>query len=205
MKSLIVGCSSTHGSETASPVYDIANTKHSWANLLSTQLGYEPDNQAIPGNSNQAIFHLAMEKLQDYDLLIVGWSGLARESWVHNNKNYFFNARWACCVDDISLNDIYVKESCESTVVSDQEHLLKTLDIHRRFLIEHKFDLDQMRRKVYHYRTCLQTMCKSLGVRYIDANIIEKIFHDVPSLILGRHPDIQEHQQFAALMQTALE
>ena len=121
MKSLIVGCSSTHGSETVSPVYNLDNTKHSWANVLSKKLGYEPDNQAIPGNSNQAIFHTAVEKLENYDLLIVGWSGLFRESWKYDNKNYFFNPQWACCVDDISMQDVYVKESVDATIVSDQE------------------------------------------------------------------------------------
>jgi hypothetical protein len=185
-------------------VYNIENTKHSWANVLSTQLGYEPDNQAIPGNSNQAIFHLAMEKLQHYDLLIVGWTGLARESWKYGNKNYFFTPNWACCVEDISMKDIYVKELSNATIVSDQEAMLEILLDQHRFLITHKFDLDQQLKKVHHYRTCLQTMCRALGVKYIDANIIEQIFHDVPSLRLRRHPTVQEHQEFAALVQDSL-
>ena len=204
MKSLIVGCSSTHGSDIASPVYNIENTKHSWANVLSTQLGYEPDNQAIPGNSNQAIFHLAMEKLQHYDLLIVGWTGLARESWKYGNKNYFFTPNWACCVEDISMKDIYVKELSNATIVCDQETMSELLLDQHRFLITHKFDLDQQLKKVHHYRTCLQTMCRALGVKYIDANIIEQIFHDVPSLRLRRHPTVQEHQDFARLVQDSL-
>jgi hypothetical protein len=197
MKSLIVGCSSTHGSETVSPVYNIDNTKYSWANVLSEKLGYEPDNQAIPGNSNQAIFHCAVEKLKNYDLLIVGWTSLARESWTYDNKHYFFNAKWACCVEDISMKDIYVKESLDATVVSNQESLLETLNAQRRFLIEHKFDLVQQAKKVHHYRTCLRVMCQMHGIRYIDANILGTLFKDAPSLKIMRHPTRDEHCEFA--------
>jgi hypothetical protein len=197
MKSLIVGCSSTHSSETVSPVYNIENTKHSWANVLSEKLGYDPDNQAIPGNSNQDIFHRAVEKLHNYDLLIVGWTGVARESWIYDNKHYFFNAKWACCVEDISFKDIYVKETSDATIVSDQQSMLEILDAQRRFLIEHKFDLTQQAKKMHHYRTCLQTMCQANGVRYIDANILGTVFKDAPSLKIMRHPTRDEHYEFA--------
>lgn len=197
MKSLILGCSSTHGSDTVSPVYNLDNTKHSWANVLSEKLGYVPDNQAIPGNSNQAIFHTAIEKLEKYDLLIVGWTSLARESWRYGNKNYFFNPRWACCVEDISMKDVYVKELSDTTIVSDQEAMLEILLDQHRFLITHKFDLDQQLKKVRHYRTCLQMMCKTNGVRYIDANIIDPIFSDAPRLKTQGHPTINEHYKFA--------
>ena len=199
MRSLIVGCSSTHGSDTASPVYHIDNTNHSWANVLSKELGYEPDNQAIPGNSNQAIFHSAMEKLLDYDLLIVGWTGLARESWKYHNKNYFFTPNWACCVEDISMKDIYVKELSDANIVSDQEVMLELLQAHHRFLLTHKFEFNEQKKKVNHYRTCLQMMCNANGVRYIVVNIhIERPFEDAPSLKkLLRHPNIDEHREFA--------
>lgn len=198
MKSLIVGCSSTHGSETVSPVYNLNNTKHSWASVLSEKLKYVPDNQAIPGNSNQAIFHTAMENLENYKLLIVGWTGLQRESWRHDNKNYFFNAHWGCCVEDLSMKDIYVKKSSDATIVSDQEIMLEILDEQRRFLVTHKFDSDEQIKKVNHYRTCLKMMCQNKGVKYIDANIIEKIFNDAPSLkVQNRHPTINEHYMFA--------
>ena len=200
MKSLILGCSSTHGSDTVSPVYNTKNTKHSWANVLSEKLGYVPDNQAIPGNSNQAIFHSAIEKLENYDLLIIGWTTLARESWKSDNKNYFFNANWACCVEDISMKDIYVKELSDATIVSDEEFMLEILDSHRRFLITHKFDLNEQMKKVNHYRTCLQMMCKIHGVRYIDANIHGILFKDAPSLRTIGHPTIDEHRKFAEQM-----
>jgi hypothetical protein len=197
MKSLILGCSSTHGSDTVSPVYNLDNTKHSWANVLRGKLGYVPDNQAIPGNSNQAIFHTAMEKLEEYDLLIVGWTSLARESWSYGNKNYFFNPRWACCVEDISMKDVYVKELSDTIIVSDQEAMLEILLDQHRFLITHKFDLDQQLKKVRHYRTCLQMMCKTNKVRYIDANLIDPIFSDAPRLKTQGHPTINEHYKFA--------
>lgn len=187
----------THASETVSPVYNIDNVEHSWANVLSEQLGYDPDNQAIPGNSNQAIFHSAMEKLQNYNLLIVGWTSPTRESWKYRNKHYFFNPSWACCVEDISLKDIYVKESSDATIVSDQESMLEILDAQRRFLIDHKFNLVEQVKQVNHYRICLQTMCKANGIRYIDANVIGNLFPDAPSLKILRHPTIDEHRKFA--------
>jgi hypothetical protein len=197
MKSLIVGCSSTHGSDTASAVYDIRNTQYSWANLLSQQLGYEPDNQAIPGNSNQAIFHTAIEKLTEYNLLIVGWTGLARESWHYENSNYFFTPNWACSVEDISMKDVYVKKHQEITAVSDREYMLDVLCNQWQFLFLHKMDKKEQLKKVIDYRTALRAVCQQAGVRYIDANIVETIFTDTLTMRTKQgHPTIQEHKKF---------
>lgn len=201
MKSLIVGCSSTHGSDTVSPVYNPANTQYSWANVLSKLLGYDPDNRAIPGNSNLAIFHLAAEQLQNYDLLIVGWTSLARESWKNENQQYFFNPKWACCVEDISMPDVWVKEKSGVTAVSDQQNMLDMLQEHVEFLTRYKFDIAQLEAQALNYRRCLQALCQQHGVRYIDANIIEPIFSDVPTINCPGHPSIKQHRVFAERLQ----
>ena len=197
MRSLIVGCSSTHGSDTVSPVYDPANTQYSWANILSQLLGYEPDNRAIPGNSNQAIFHLAAQELHRYDLLVVGWTSLARESWRTADRQYFFNPNWACCVQDITMPDVWVRERAGVTAVTDQECLLEMLHEHVEFLIRHRFDTDQLQHEAQNYRRSLQALCQVQGVRYIDANIVGTVFPDAPSINCSVHPTRDEHRAFA--------
>jgi len=207
MKSLIVGCSSTHGCDTVSSWYNLENCQHSWANLLSQQLGYEPDNQAIPGNSNEAIFHLAVEQLKNYDLLIVGWTGLHRETWSCEGKNYFFGPIWTCCVEQSGKDYVQTQEYAGVTAVSDQPEMLDIIHAQHKFLFTHKFDRKEQLKKVMNYRHCLKTLCQANNVRYIDANVIEQIFPDVPTVdnSSGRHPTCQQHEDFAKLLSACKE
>ena len=126
MKSLIVGCSITHGSELVSDTYHPDNVKNTYANLLSDEIGYLPNNIAIPGNSNERIFHDAVSNLHGHDLLIVGWTSLVRESWHDSGLDYFFNPNWACATDDLTMSSVWVEDSPIKTV-SSRKNLIDDL------------------------------------------------------------------------------
>jgi hypothetical protein len=79
MKLLTLGCSFTRGSE----LQDADRT--SWPALLANKLGWSLDNRAEFNGSNDMMFRKAMERDQDYDLIIVAWSEAHRmEVWLND-------------------------------------------------------------------------------------------------------------------------
>lgn len=195
-KSLIVGCSITHGSELISDVYDPRNVEHTYANGLSKYLGYEPNNIAIPGNSNEGIFHDAVKHLSGHNLLIVGWTSLNRESWTNGHEWYFFNTNWGCMTNDLGLNDIFVKQYGNLTLVSSEESKFDDLRLHHKMIAMHKFGSDQLLEKLMHYRQSLKALCQVSGISYIDLSLIEKINDICCHRVSGpNHPNKEEHQK----------
>jgi len=91
MKALILGCSHAAGSEMEkdpnAPSNDFAvfGWTHSFPVLIAQQLRYEPENWAIPGGSNDAMFRIFIEQLPGLtvgDIVIACWTGPSRtEIW----------------------------------------------------------------------------------------------------------------------------
>jgi hypothetical protein len=65
--------------------YTVFGWTHSYPVLIAGQLGYTPENWAIPGGSNDAIFRIFIEQLPglaDQDIVIACWTGPSRtEIW----------------------------------------------------------------------------------------------------------------------------
>lgn len=79
MKVLALGCSFTRGSE----LQDAENT--AWPSLLAKMLPAHVVNQAEYNGSNDMMFRKAMERDQDYDLVVVAWSEAHRmEVWLND-------------------------------------------------------------------------------------------------------------------------
>lgn len=79
-KALFMGCSFT-----ANSGFKPENRpKFHWPQLVCQKLGYELVNRAIGGMSNQEIFFRTIEEVavNDYDLVVVMWSG-ANRHWVY--------------------------------------------------------------------------------------------------------------------------
>jgi len=205
MKSLVVGCSITHGSELVSDIYHPLNVEHTYANKLSRYLGFEPNNIAIPGNSNESIFHEAVENLNGHDLLIVGWTSLFRETWTNKNKSYYFNPTWGCAVDDLTMPDIFVETKNQVKFVSSDNNMLSELQEYHRLLMLYKFNDELLTKRVTHYRECLKALCNRSNIKYIDICLIENIFNDSAFYstnvnCYGRHPDKKQHQDIMNLI-----
>lgn len=91
MKILAVGCSFTYGAELPDvPVdtlyHNIPPSQYAYPALLGKMYNAEVVNLGKPGGSNSRIFRLALdESLKNkYDLIICGWSDLARVDLQHN-------------------------------------------------------------------------------------------------------------------------
>jgi hypothetical protein len=77
---LVLGCSHAAGSEISEPGED--DRENSYPMHLARLLGYNPTNCAITGGSNDAIFRLAEEHHNSYDIIIACWTGCNRtEVW----------------------------------------------------------------------------------------------------------------------------
>ena len=78
-QALILGCSHAAGSEMGTDEYGRA---HSYPVQLADLMGYQATNRAIPGGSNDAMFRIFQEQINNYDIVIVCWTGIARtELW----------------------------------------------------------------------------------------------------------------------------
>ena len=91
MRAVILGCSHAAGSEmekapdAPSQDYRVFGWTNSFPALIAQQLGYEPENWAIPGGSNDAMFRIFTEQLPGLtaeDIVIACWTGPSRtEIW----------------------------------------------------------------------------------------------------------------------------
>lgn len=68
---LTVGDSFTYGEE-------LEDINLSWPFILNKQLGYEVTNLAKPGSGNTRMVRHCVEKINEYDIVIIAWSHFAR-------------------------------------------------------------------------------------------------------------------------------
>jgi hypothetical protein len=89
---LILGCSHSAGSEMYRGVSDDFDygRNHSYPVVLAELMGYVPNNQSIPGGSNDAMFRIFEErqtKMDSTDIVIACWTGYNRtEVWDDKNN-----------------------------------------------------------------------------------------------------------------------
>jgi hypothetical protein len=87
-QALILGCSHAAGSEITS-TWDCCNDSDklkSFAAQIASRQGYNVNNLAIPGGSNDAMFRIFEECTLSVDLVIAVWSGITRTEIFYNNK-----------------------------------------------------------------------------------------------------------------------
>jgi len=100
MKALILGCSHAAGSEMekASDAslrdFKVFGWTHSFPVLIAQQLGSNPENWAIPGGSNDAMFRIFIEQLSGLtaqDIVIACWTGPSRTEIWHELDQRWLN------------------------------------------------------------------------------------------------------------------
>jgi hypothetical protein len=80
-KAIILGCSHAAGALMhKDPEYGALN---SYPMRLAYMLGYIPYNHAISGGSNDAMFRIFTEQIDNYDLVIACWTGMDRGEYYH--------------------------------------------------------------------------------------------------------------------------
>jgi hypothetical protein len=98
MKALILGCSHAAGDEMfKDPAFapdcpDNFGWQNSFPVLIAKQLGYQPFNYAISGGSNDAIFRIfneQIDQLTTQDIVIACWTGIDRTEIWHELDHFW--------------------------------------------------------------------------------------------------------------------
>ena len=210
------GCSVTHGVETATSQASEENVMHSYPAKIAVSLGKECENHAIPGNSNEYIFHNFMEvitKATDIDLVIIGWTSPIREVWHAHGRYWQMLPCWCSTTEDITKPYEYVKKSSPSfseidpQAVCDKQEYLNDLDQLYKLLTKHKWDETEYIKNRQHYITAVRSYCFEKNIKLIETYWYDKIDGvEIDLKQVGpwynerRHPNIQEHIDIANLI-----
>lgn len=105
---LLDGCSLTYG---------LNLSKHETLEHHFIELGYEVTNFSRPGKSNQAIAHSVYENINNFDILVVGWT---------------FSSRWYLQYHKHNIDLLATRENIELPFELDVDQLEQSYrDLHR--------------------------------------------------------------------------
>lgn len=122
-----LGCSHAWGSEIAGRgiTHHIKNYNLNFGKLFADKLGLPFSREGVPGGSNDLITHLAIEKIQPNDIVLV--------SWTYTQRHMFFN------------NDDYVEKESHNYTIYEISQLIKH-EVDRKNILQrffHKFNLNE--------------------------------------------------------------
>ena len=198
------GCSVTHGCELVSGAYHPENVQDSYPNVLARQLGIGCENHAIPGASNDQIFHDMMSADFNDAIVLVCWTSLVRESWRDQDLNWFFIPNWGACFRELKHDTVEV-HPLNDRVVTDDRELLDPAASYYDFFMRYKTDGKEYQRKLENYHRSFRAVMHEKNIPYIELSCIYTHLPAVTNIDgewtrWGRHPDRQEHQQIADLL-----
>lgn len=210
------GCSVTHGVDTATPQASEENILHSYPARIASKLNKECENHAIPGNSNEYIFHNFMEvipKTKNVDFVIVGWTSPIREVWYANGRYWQMLPCWCSTTEDITKPFGYVKKTSPSwndldpQAVCDKKEYLNDLDQLYKLLTKYKWDETEYYKNRQHYITSIRAYCQSNNIKLIETTWYDEIdgvdinMNSIsPWVSERRHPNKEEHKTIADMI-----
>lgn len=224
---LASGCSITHGTDLVHPFYHVDNLVDAYPAVIAREQGLQVYNLAMPGASNQYIFHSLVERItqadHDISVVIAGWTFNDRLCWQQvfqdgsAPRHWFFTPRWACSVQDFASSGSYQRDFGSVYATSDSEPLLQDLrDMHQhitRYYFHDDLYRGHLNDAVVHYSHVLEILCTSKKIKFIQIDCaknyrlkqlcrIENLGLDY--LSRGQHPNKQEHRAIADYIQTNL-
>ena len=221
MTLLAFGCSVTHGTEIVASGNSKDNIPYSYPALIAKYLKTDCVNHAFCGNSNENIFHEAMEtvsKYEDLKAVIVGWTSVPREVWKCGDRTWQFLPSWCSSVQDIwkqrptaeeqaglsnielakidwgsKLHYISATDSSPSYCADQSQHLPILEKFYNLFMSE-KFDIIEYTRKTMHYVTAFRAYCQINKVKLIETCWAHNITETVNIGLIGDwHPALIRH------------
>jgi hypothetical protein len=209
MTVLAFGCSVTHGTEIAALGNSKENIPFSYPALIANYLGVDCVNRAFCGNSNENIFHEAIDTIpnfKDITTVIIGWTSLEREVWQCDGRTWQFIPSW--CATTSNPWKPFRFHTPGSGVTpqrcADKEEYTQILDNIYNMLIKYKFDSTIYRKKRDNYISTLRSYCKVNSIKLIEtcwSDPIEELVN-IGSIgdwypAMKRHPNAEEQKLFA--------
>ena len=203
------GCSVTHGCELVSGAYDTRNIPGSYPNQLADQLGVACENLAMPGCSNEYIFHRILDTDLKDRTVIVCWTSLVRECWQADGLHWFFIPNWGACFRELTHDTVRVHPRIPN-VVADDEVLLNDTATYYDFFMRFKTDAQEYQQRLSHYHDCLQLLCKEKNIDLIELSCIHTQLPGVENIDgewtrRGLHPSLDEHRAIADQLRSRFE
>ena len=209
MTLLAFGCSVTHGTEIAAPGNSKDNISYSYPALVANYLGVDCVNRAFCGNSNENIFHDAMDTIsqcENVTAVVVGWTSVEREVWQCDNRLWQFIPSW-CGTSATEWHPyMYIAPGSGATPqkCADKEEYMSALDSIYNLLITYKFDSTVYTKKRNNYISALRLYCQENNIKLIETCWADEISGTVNIGAIGdwypamkRHPTAHEQSLFA--------
>lgn len=212
MTILAFGCSVMHGAELVTGYQNPENTKYSYSQLVANHLGVDCKNYAVCGLSNEGIFHSFfdnIEKHKDITLVMIGWTSCVREYWEFEGRKWFIIPSWCHTTKNIHSPNLFFKDYVDQDVnlnprvCADEKEYLDILSDQYNFLMRHKFDFGEYKKKTMHYIKSIEEYCKSKNIKLVETCCLV----DLPGMInlnnVGKwrqgmgHPTLDDHKQIA--------
>ena len=199
------GCSYTHGSELVTNGQDPANTKFAFPNIVANRLNVDHKNLALPGASNEYIFHTALDTVYSNNnpIVLVCWSNTVRETWSQYDSTFTFNINYG------AENLPYEKRvkyrfhyDEETNVGSYKKENIKDLNRYLEFFKKYKSDTGYYDKKLKNYSNVLNDLCTAKNIKFLELQF-GSLLECFDISLLGtwypevRHPNLEEHRQIA--------
>jgi len=206
---LAFGCSVTHGTEIAELGNSKDNIPFSYPALVADYLEVNCINRAFCGNSNENIFHEALDTIATVDnitAVIVGWTSTEREVWSCDGRTWQFIPSWSATSNNVWRPFRYYTPGSELSPqrCADKEEYMQALDNIYNILIKYKFDSKIYNKKRDNYIFALRACCQANNIRLIETCWSNSIIGAVNIGAIGtwypamqRHPNAEEQQLFA--------
>ena len=211
------GCSVTHGAELVSVNACEGNILGSYPVKIAQQLNLQCENWAIPGNSNENIFHNFMSvvpQAKDIAFVIIGWTSPIRETWTCDGRLWQFIPGWCASMSDNAKPFTHIRDPKPSwseimpRMVSDGEEYLTPLEQQYNFLSRYKWDINEYLKKRLHYAHAVRAYCSHNNIKLIETvwykDPLDGVGIDLSEisgwLDNGRHPSYEEHKKIADLI-----
>ena len=209
---LAFGCSVTHGIDVVHPYVSEENIALSYPGLISKYLKVECSSWAFPGNSNENIFHEAVENIPNsphITAVIIGWTSPVREVWKCDDRLWQFIPSWCATMKDVTAPMTHffnppVNSERDPRLCSDEQEYLTIMPNIYELLMKYKFDQKEYIKKRSNYISVIRNYCKSQNIKLIEtcwSDDVEGVNINMsnfgPWLSELRHPNKLEHELIA--------
>lgn len=214
MTILAFGCSIMHGAELVTGHQNLENTKYSYGQLVADHLNTTCVNYGVCGISNEGIFHNFFDNINKHnniDMVIVGWTSFIREYWECDSRKWFLIPSWCSTMTNLYDPNLIIKDYVDQDVnnnprvCADVKEYLDIISEQYKFLMRYKFDETQYANKTRNYIEAVRSYCNLNNIKLLETCAMWYSGEMLPINLdnigswrqRGNHPTKEEHMLIA--------